>query len=174
MPNNIRANLELGAQLAIAISIVIVAGVLVKRQVFSSPARVNAPQINAGEKLTVPNVNWEQNKKTLVFFLQKGCHYCSESAPFYRQLIASAESKNVKLLAIFPNTADDARQYLQSLDLRIENLQTGPLTSYKVNGTPTVLFVDHHGIVRNVWFGAAPEREQEIRNRLGKLFEESN
>jgi thioredoxin-related protein len=171
MQNNIRANLELGAQIAIAIAVVVVAGVLVKRQVFPSQTRSNAPQINAGEKLNVPNVDWEQNKKSLVFFLQKGCHYCSSSAPFYRQLIADATSKNVKSLAILPNSADDARQYLQSLELPIENLQTGSLASYKVNGTPTVLFVDRHGIVRSVWFGAAPEREKEMRDRLDQLFE---
>jgi len=174
MPNNIRANLELGAQIAIAIAVVIVAGVLVKRQVFSAPARTNAPQINAGEKLIVPNVDWEQNKKTLVFFLQKGCHYCAESAPFYGQLIAGAKNKNVKLLAILPNSADEARQYLQSLGLPIDNLQTGSLASYKVNGTPTVLFADRHGIVRSVWFGAAPEREREMRDKLDQLFEADN
>jgi peroxiredoxin len=170
MQNKIRANLELGAQIAIAIAVVVVAGVLVKRQVFPSPSRTNAPQINAGEKLNVPNVDWERNQKSLVFFLQKGCHYCASSAPFYRQLIADATNKNVKSLAILPNSADDARQYLQSLELPIENLQTGSLASYKINGTPTVLFVDRHGIVRSVWFGAAPEQEKEMRDRLDQLF----
>jgi hypothetical protein len=174
MQNKIRANLELGAQIAIAIAVVVVAGVLVKRQVFPSPTRTNAPQINAGEKLNVPNVDWERNKKSLVFFLQKGCHYCSDSAPFYRQLIATAASKNVKSLAILPNSADDARQYLKSLELPIENFQTGSLASYKINGTPTVLFVDRHGIVRSVWFGAAPEREKEMRDRLEQLFAADN
>lgn len=149
------------------------AGVLVKRQVFPSPSRTNAPQINAGEKLNVPNVDWEQNKKSLVFFLQKGCHYCADSAPFYRQLIAAAAKKNVKSLAILPNSADDARQYLKSLELPIDNLATGSLASYKVNGTPTVLFVDRNGIVRSVWFGAAPEREKEMRDRLDQ-FEADN
>lgn len=172
MQDKTRANLELGAQIAIAIAVVVVAGVLVKRQVFPSPNRANAPQINAGEKLNIPNVDWERNKKSLVFFLQKGCVYCTSSAPFYRQLIADATSKNVKLVAILPNSSDDARQYLQSLELSIKNIQTGSLASYKVNGTPTVLFVDRYGIVRSVWFGAAPEREKEMRERLAQLFEE--
>lgn len=174
MQNKIRANLELGAQITIATAVVVVAGALVKRQVFPSPTRTSAPQINAGEKLNVPNVDWERNQKSLVFFLQKGCHYCSDSAPFYRQLIAAAAKKNVKSLAILPNSAEDARQYLQSLELPIENIQSGSLASYKVNGTPTVMFVDHHGIVRSVWIGAAPEREQEMRHRLDQLFEAGN
>lgn len=174
MQNKIRANLELGAQITIAIAVVVVAGVLVKRQVFPSPTRTSAPQINAGEKLNVPNVDWERNQKSLVFFLKKGCHYCSDSAPFYRQLIADATNKNVKSLAILPNSAEEARQYLQSLELPIDDLQIGSLASYKVNGTPAVMFVDRHGIVRSVWFGAAPEREKEMRDKLDQLYEADN
>jgi thioredoxin-related protein len=171
MRNNIRANLELGIQITIAIAIVAVAGVLVKRNLFSTPNRSLAPQINAGEKLNVSNVDWEQNNKSLVFFLQKGCVYCAASAPFYRQLIAEANIKHVKSLAILPNSMEDARQYLKSLDLPIENIQIGSLTAYKVNGTPTLLFVDRHGTVRNAWFGTPSEREGEVRKRLAEFVD---
>jgi thioredoxin-related protein len=171
MQNKTRANLELGAQIVIAIAVILVAGLLVRQQFFPSKSRTNMPQISAGEKLNVPNVDWERNKKSLVFFLQKGCVYCTSSAPFYRQLIADASSKNVTSLAILPNSAADAREYLQALELQIDNVQTGSLASYKVNGTPTVLFVDGHGIIRSVWSGAMPEREKEMRDKLYKLFE---
>ena len=171
---NTRANLELVAQIAIAIASIVVAGVLVKRHVFAPQSRPNVPQISAGEKLNVPNVDWEKNKKSLVFFLRKGCVYCTASAPFYRELVTEASKKNVTSIAILPQSLDDAREYLKSLNLPIENVQTGSFSSYKVNGTPTVMFVDRHGRIRNVWFGAAPEREKEMRERLNTLFEESS
>src|SRR6266571_1221466 len=101
MQNNIRANLELGAQIAIAIAILVVSGVLVKQHLF--PQQVNpgnVPRINAGERLDVSNVDWKRNNKSLVFFLNKDCHYCTSSAPFYRQLIEEALKRNVKSLAI--------------------------------------------------------------------------
>jgi peroxiredoxin len=173
MRSNLRANVELGAQITIAVAVVVVAGVLVKRNLF--PQQLNSDslaRINAGERLDVPNVDWERNKKSLVFFLKKDCVYCTSSAPFYRQLIEDASRRNVKLLAILPNSVDEARKYIQSLELPIENVQTGSLSSYKISGTPTVLFVDGHGIVRSVWFGAAPDREKEMRDKLVKLFDE--
>jgi hypothetical protein len=174
MRSNLRANVELAAQIAIAVAVVAVAGVLIKRNVFPSPANsASVPRINAGERLTLPNVDWEQNKKSLVFFLKKDCVYCTESAPFYRQLIAEAAKRNVRSLAILPNSIGEAEAYLNYLQLPIEHVQTGSLPSYKISGTPTVLFVDHKGIVKSVWFGAAPEREQEMRDRLVKLFEEN-
>ncbi len=173
MRSNLRANVELGAQIAIAVAVVVAAGVLVKRNFF--PQQVNPaslPRINAGERLNVPNVDWEQNKKSLVFFLKKDCVYCTSSAPFYRQLLEDAAKRNVRSLAILPNSAQEAREYVQSLELPIESVQTGALEAYKISGTPTVLFVDGHGIVRSVWFGAAPDREKEMRDKLVKLFDE--
>ena len=175
MPKNLRANIELGAQILIAVAVVVAAGVLVKRNLFSHPANPGTmPRINAGEKLNVPNIDWEQNKKSLVFFLKKDCVFCTSSAPFYRLLIGEASKRNVKTLAILPDPDREAREYVKSLDLPIETVQTGSLSSYKIAGTPTVLFVDRLGIVRSVWFGAAPEREKEMRAKLFELFAAEN
>ncbi|MGZ8844407.1 MAG: peroxiredoxin family protein [Pyrinomonadaceae bacterium] len=173
MPSNLRSNIELGAQIVIAVAVVVAAGVLVKRNLF--PARGanpgNLPRINAGENLKVPNVDWAQNKKSLVFFLKKDCSFCTASAPFYRQLLDEASKRNVKSLAILPDSDQEAREYITYLKLPIDTVQTGSLEPYKISGTPTVLFVDRQGIVRSVWFGAAREREKEMRDQLVELFD---
>jgi len=172
MRNNVKANIEFAAQIVIAVAVVFAAGVLVKRNFFpQSGNSASLPRINAGERLNVPNIDWGQNKKSLVFFLKKDCAYCTSSAPFYRQLIEDASKRNVKSVAVLPNSADEARKYLQYLELPIENIQTGPLSSYKISGTPTVLFVDSQGIVMSVWFGAQTEREKEMRDKLVELFD---
>lgn len=171
MRANVRANIELVAQVAIAIAVLITAGVLVKRTAFSGPASNRMPGISAGERLSVPNIDWAQNKKSLVFFLKKDCPYCTSSASLYRQIIEDATKRNVKCIAVFPNTLEEARKYLQYIELPIENVYTGPLRDSKIPGTPTVLFVDGSGIVRNVWIGAQTEREQEMRDKLVALFD---
>jgi hypothetical protein len=72
---------------------------------------------------------------------------------------------------VFPNTLEEARKYLQYIELPIENLYTGPLVDAKISGTPTVLFVDDSGIVRSVWIGAQTAREREMRDNLLALFD---
>jgi thiol-disulfide isomerase/thioredoxin len=171
MRANVRANIELTAQVAIAIAVVITAGVLVKRLGFPGQANDKLPSISAGERITIPTVDWAQNKKTVVFFLKKDCSYCTSSAALYRQLVEDATKRNVKCVAVFPNTPEEARKYLQYIELPIENVYTGPLGDYKINGTPTVLFVDNSGIVKNVWIGAQTAREQEMRDKLAALFD---
>ncbi len=173
MSNNLRSNIELGTQILIAVAVVVAAGVFVKRNFFPhQPSPDNRPRIQAGEKLNVPNIDWAQNQKSLVFFLKKDCAFCTSSAPFYRQLLEEASKRNVKSLAILPDSDQDSRDYISYLKLPIDIAQTGAsLEPYKIIGTPTVLFVDRQGIVRNVWFGAAREREKEMRDTLVQLFD---
>jgi len=171
MRASVRSNIELAAQVVIAIAVVIAAGVLVKRNVWPGSGGGRIASIGAGERLNVPNVDWAQNKKSLVFFLKKDCPYCTSSAGLYRQLVADATKRNVKCLAVFPNTPEEARKYLQYLELPIDNVYTGPLGASKISGTPTVVFVDEGGIVKSVWIGAQTDREQEMRNKLLALFE---
>ena len=169
MSKNVRANIDLGINIVIAIAIVAVAAAVVKRYVFSSSPE-NPPRIAKGDRLEVPNVNWQQNEKTLVFFLMKDCRYCQSSAPFYRQLLADASERNVKVMAILPNSLKEAKEYVQHLELPIDNIQTGSLASYKIPGSPSVLFVDQQGIVKSVWLGAVEGREQKMRDELVALF----
>lgn len=78
---NVRPNIEIVSQLIIAIAVVAIAGVTAARYLSSRTNDVNRSRVKVGEQLNVPNINWEDNKKTLVFFLMKDCVYCAASAP---------------------------------------------------------------------------------------------
>lgn len=171
MRASVRANIELAAQVVIAIAVVIAAGVLVKRNVWPGLGSGRVAGISTGERLSIPTIDWARNKKSLVFFLKKDCPYCTSSAGLYRQLLEDATKRNVKCLAVFPNAPEEARKYLEYIELPIENVYTGPLGEFKISGTPTVLFVDEAGIVRSVWIGAQTDREQEMRDQLLALFD---
>lgn len=113
MPKSLRTNLELAVQIVIAIAVVVVAGVVVKRSLSPLPPKEGRWQeqspIKMGAQISIPNVLWEQNQKSLVFFLKNDCPYCKSAAPFYRELIETASKRNVKSLAILPDPIDEAR-----------------------------------------------------------------
>ena len=175
MPKNLRANIELAVNIIIAVAVVVIAGVIVKRHMFAPPTNAEKMQQTKKQlletRIAVPNVNWEHNGKSLVFFFIKDCAYCTSSAPFYRQVIGEAARRDVKWLALLPNSIEDGKQYIQSLNLPIENVQSASLASYNIPGTPSVLFVDRHGIIKGAWLGATPTREGEMLEELIKLFE---
>lgn len=170
---NIRANIETGAQIIIAIAVVAIAIVVVKRYVAPPQLKndgVEQARMLVGTRINGPNVDWEQNKNSLVFFLKKDCIYCEASAHFYRQLIDDASQRNVKWLAILPNSVDEGKEYVRSLELPIENVKSAPLSAYKISGTPSLLFVDDQGMVKGVWVGATTGRETKMREELVALF----
>lgn len=169
---NLKSKLEIGLNVVVAASILVIAVVVVKRTFFpAQPTRIS-PQEQAellvGTRMTIPGTALD--KKTLIFFLKKDCVYCQSIAPSYRELIDDAKRRNISLIAILPNSVEEGREYVWSLGLQIEDVQTGLLSSYKIPGTPTVLFVDGQAVVRSAWFGAEPGREKEMREKLTALF----
>jgi peroxiredoxin len=172
--SNFKTRIEFGLNVAIAVAIVVIAGVLAKRAFFANetepPGLQERAQQLLGTRINVPGADWARNKKSLVFFLKKDCVYCEAVAPSYRQLITEAEKLNVKLIAILPNSLEDGRQYVGSLGLPIAEVQTGTLAAYKIPGTPSVMVVDGDGVVRGIWIGAEPGREKEMLAKLISLL----
>lgn len=172
MRNSFRTNIEFGAQIVIAIAVLVVAGIIVKRHISQDQrTALKMPSISAGERLNLADVDWKQNKKSLVFFLNKDCRYCTSSAPVYRQLTEEAFKQNVKSLAVFPHSAEEAKAYLESIKLSIDEVLISPLPPDKIAGTPTVLFVNSSGTVERVWVGDASRKEKQIREEFLTLAE---
>lgn len=124
--------------------------------------------IAIGSKVKLKDVNWKANRKTLVLALSTNCHFCTESAPFYRQLVKAAEEQNVRTIAVFPQSPVEATSYLAAEAVKVDSVQQSPLPDIQVSGTPTVLLVNENGEVKAVWIGKLQaEREKDLLSRLG-------
>lgn len=125
-------------------------------------------QIAVGEKLNLPNVDWAGNGRTVVLALNTGCHFCTDSAPFYRRLVERVSSSHrVHLVAVFPQPQAEASKYLNGLGVSIKDVRTTLFASAKVSGTPTLILVNEKGVVSDVWAGKlVPTRETEVLNKL--------
>src|ERR1700754_1463082 len=82
-----------------------------------------APKVPVvGSKVSAVDVDWSKNKKNVLLVLQVGCRFCSESAEFYKTLMAQTKDKGVSVLAVLPQSTEEARKYLDNLQL--SNLDT--------------------------------------------------
>jgi thiol-disulfide isomerase/thioredoxin len=173
MSKELRSKIELSVQVVLAIAAITVVGVLVKRTFF--PQKVNPasqPRFAVGQRLNGTNVDWAQHKNNLVFFLRKDCKYCRSIAPLYRQLIQdTANQKNIRLLAVLPDSKEEAKQYLQSVDLPIDDVLSSPLAVFQISWTPSVLLLDDQGIVKGAWIGADPSLQKQMRSEILALVD---
>ena len=172
--NGFAKKLEIVANIAIIVLAVLLGVVVVKRYFFTSaPAEraasadvpaSTASTIKPGANLKLANYNWSESDNTLVMVLSTTCHFCTESGPFYKRLLeARADKKKLRFVAVFPQTEEEGRQYLQRLGVVADEIRTASPTSLGARGTPTLILTDSKGTAVNTWIGKLPApREDEV------------
>jgi thiol-disulfide isomerase/thioredoxin len=167
--NKFTKRIEVAANIAIICVAVMIGILLIKPYLFTDKSRP-APRdmsIPVGTKVSLPEINWHQNGKTLLLVLQKGCHFCTESAPLYQRLVKELSGTDIHLVAVLPQDPMDGKKYLDDLGVGIKDVKQAGLSSLGVAGTPTLILLDDKGVVEKSWVGKlSPEKETEL---LGKL-----
>lgn len=165
---NLARSIEVMANVAIILVAIVLGIVSINRYVIAPPLPNSEPAVvtnPTNAKLRVDGVDWTKKRKTLVFAISSTCHFCTESAPFYRQLAESHES--TQLIAVLPQPVTEGRRYVSGLGLEFDNVLQAPLNSINVRGTPTLLLVNRAGDVMGTWVGRLPpDREAEVLAQL--------
>src|SRR5262249_38228526 len=122
----------------------------------------------AGKKISLPNMDWRRNDRTLIFVLSSGCRFCAESASFYKELVQKCVKQgNIQIVAVLPQPVDAGRKYLSDLGIPVDDVRQLPPSSIGVRGVPTLLLVNKEGIVTDAWRGKlSPDKELEVLARL--------
>ena len=180
MKKTLFRNIQFTANIAI-IFIAIFFGIIVVKQFLSptpnpevsakmptvSAASTNPAANIIGKTISLENIDWTTNKKTLVLYISNTCHFCSESSPFYQRLVKESAEKGIKLIAVLPQPVDQGREYLKKLEVKIDDVYQSPLDSVGVRGTPTLLLANEKGIVTSFWVGKlTSEREEQVISKL--------
>ncbi|HKG46115.1 MAG TPA: hypothetical protein VKB02_05280 [Pyrinomonadaceae bacterium] len=184
--NKFTRGVEIATNLSIMLVALVGATVLVKNYLLRSPATITATRPPAaadrnasnrrelpsgpaqGTQLSVPGISWADSEETIVLALSDKCKYCTDSAPFYKQLSAeSAKRPGVRVVAVFPQDTNAGKKYLDDLGVAVNEVKQATLDSIGVRGTPTLLIVDKSGIVQQSWVGLLKgEREAEVLTRI--------
>lgn len=76
--------LEIAANAAIVLVAIVVVITIYKGHSLTAAQRHRPPEIAIGA--TAPVQGWSAKQNMLVFALSTQCHFCKESAPFYKRL----------------------------------------------------------------------------------------
>ncbi|HEX3252896.1 MAG TPA: hypothetical protein VHS05_25880 [Pyrinomonadaceae bacterium] len=165
--NHLYKRVELIANIAIILVAVSLAVVLVKR-FFFTPRTENTIQSNVGNKVSQSDIDWSKSDKNVVLMLSNTCHFCTESAPFYKRLVQEQTQRGTfRLTAVLPQPVSDGQKYLSGLGVEINEIKQLTPGAIRVQGTPTILLVNNAGVVTEEWLGKLPpEKESEVLSRL--------
>ena len=167
MKTGFAQKLETVTNMAILLAVLILGYLFIEKYFLSENTQPQPTEIAKGTKISLPEISWEQNKKTLLLVLQKDCHFCSESMPFYKTLVQKSKEKGIKLVAVLPNSREESIQHLKENGVEIQEVIQASSKNINVQGTPTLILTNDKGEVLNSWIGKLPsEKEQEVIGNL--------
>lgn len=173
MLGGIPKKIELVADVAIIVVSCLLATVLVKNYLFAKPTLNQSTQPTASQNLanlsvSSLDINWKQDKQTLILAVSSSCHFCSASAPFYKRLVENR--KGTRLIAVFPQPVKEGQDYLKQLGVAVDEVRNSDFNDMGVQGTPTLLLVDSAGVLKNFWVGKlSSEQEIDVLNAVRAL-----
>jgi len=128
----------------------------------ASNIHIAAANANVGTSLKgrLPGVDWSKNGRTLVLAISTQCHFCTESAPFFRRVKEEA-GKNPKMVALLPQSVTEAERYLSGQGVKVDQIVQVQPGTLGIRGTPTLMLVNHKGVITKLWTGKIPDSEQD-------------
>lgn len=176
---------EVLANIAVIVASLVLSSVLVKKYFFPGGSTIaltaptpqpppvfargpKSPPIKLGAKIVLPGLDWSKSSRTILLALSTKCRFCTESAPFYQQILQK-KSTDVQVVAVLPQPVEDSRKYLDELGVQLREVVQAGLTTVGVSGTPTVILIDRNGVVQNTWIGKlSADDVQSVLELIGK------
>lgn len=121
--------------------------------------------LQRGQKLDrLPVATKNNAAQTLLVVMNTTCHYCSESIPFYNQLVETQHNTNntTAIIAVFPNSENEVKEYVRQNQLNITTIAASiDFKALHVAGTPTIILIDNSGKIRDFWVGKLSKDEEQ-------------
>src|SRR5947207_1761138 len=96
--------IEIAANISIIIAALLGSLILIRNHLFEKRPIADRAETEktsvrreplVGSPVSLPNVDWAKNGQTLLIVLSKDCHFCAESAPFYKRIVLEATKRQV-------------------------------------------------------------------------------
>jgi hypothetical protein len=112
--------------------------------------------------MLTPPYDWSQQSSTAVIAIRDGCHFCEDSASFYRRLVYMEQQREIKTHIVFvlPDSQSIGRSDIPTNAAESQVFYNVPLRSFGVTGTPTILIVSNSEQIVRVWQGELTPDEE--------------
>ena len=141
------------------------AGGLLIEQRFFPPADEGPPTANlVGRDMKLPGADWQSAPVSVSLQISSTCHFCDESMPFYRQLMAARQNgaAEVPVIVASRDAIDVMRGHLDDQQVAVDKVLHSRMDGF-APVTPTVYVVDSKGKVERAYVGKLdPSGEKEL------------
>jgi len=138
------------------IGVCCLAGGLLIEERFFSPAEPGTDPARdlVGREVKLPGADWQTAPVSVLLQISSTCHFCNESMPFYKQLLAArqAHAAKVPVIVVSRDAVPVMQKHLEDQQVTVDRVLHSRLESLGTF-TPTVYVVDSKGFVKRVFIG---------------------
>jgi len=152
----IRSQLEIATNIIVVLVSIAILSVLTSRILERNSEAHLESGLQRGQKLDAFR---SSKSETLVIVSNTNCQACRESVSFYNQLVEQQHKANsrVAIVAVFANTPEAVKDYVQQVHLNVPTSVTMELRSL---GTPAIIMIDAKGNIGDFWLGKLTKDEE--------------
>jgi hypothetical protein len=135
-------------------------GLLIEQRFFAND--VPAPSAVVGREVKLPGADWQAARVSVLLQISSTCHYCNDSMPFYRKLMAARQSSaaRVPVIVASADAVTVMQQHLAEQQVGVDKVLHSRLDGIGAV-TPTVYIVDSKGLIKRVFVGELDSSRQE-------------
>jgi hypothetical protein len=128
--------------------------ILIEKRFAPPPEPLGSAKALVGKRIDIPGLRWASSRLNAVFYISASCHFCQASMPFYREVseARSGTNKRVALSILTVGSESELRKLLSAESILVDGFYSVP-GNIRLRGTPTLLIVDDHGRVLEVFEG---------------------
>jgi hypothetical protein len=154
------------ANVALILGVAAFLYIVVRGELTRPPTKDNLARALVGESISLPGLQLNQQRDSLLVAISTNCHFCKDSLPFYKELSARASGK-LDVIAVLPQPLSESQAFLQRADVSATRVVSANLSLLGIRGTPTILLVDGHGKVQEEWQGFLDDHgRQQVISRV--------
>lgn len=158
------------ATAVMALAIALAAGTVAWATYTSAEPPPTVQPYTVGDPISLPvTVDFTASPRTVILFVQSRCRFCTESMSFYKDILDKRAhlAPQLRIVALTPEEPQVTHNYLESHGVSVDEVIQTEITGTRFLGTPTVLSIDHSGMIEGVWLGRlTAEQEQSVRKAI--------
>lgn len=160
-------NLERATNVAILVTCAVLVAVVVRGGLAARPPDL-PPGPAAGDRLEgIDGLELASREQTLLLVVSSQCRYCTESMPFYRQLLERRRKEQTQVLVASTESAAVTAAYLAGHGVQADRILEVDPGELGATPTPTLLELSRSGEILEVIVGRVPDGQvAEVATRL--------
>lgn len=127
--------------------------------------------LGPGDRLgEIAGLDLDRSETTVLLAVKSTCKFCTESMPFYRDLVRRRDPQRTRIVGLTPESSEAGSEYFRRYGVVVDEVLSIAPGDLRIRATPTMILVSRSGEVLAAAVGKVEmEKQAELMARFLSL-----